>query len=208
MDYDFELVIMTCGERGTPHRAVISAANPGLTIHVWSGEETGLDGWRNCDRNMREFWRAKRAEVAAQKVLFIEYDVFANVALGPLMPALQKGCGIVCAAVKSPVRDGRSWFPFQETNRLPAELQSVVIGTAPMAVLLCDRAALDAVLDAKWDAVFEADVFCEIRLGTIMRSEGFSVVECSAWRGVGTRPMVPPGGASGIYHPVKMEVQS
>lgn len=206
MDYEFELAIMSCGTRGTPHLAAIQAANPGLVIHVWSGEETGLDGWRNCDRNIREFWRAKRAGVVAKSVLFFEYDVFANVALGGVIPRLQKGCGIVCSAVKSPVRDGRSWGPFQEISRLPAELQSMVIGTAPMAVLLCDRGALDDVLDERWDAAFEADVFCEIRLGTVMRAAGWNVLDRREWRGVGTLPMVPPEGASGMFHPVKMEV--
>ena len=209
-NYPFEIVILTTPAQGTPHLDALRAANPEAVIHIHPAADPATpeereNAWRNCDRNIRAWWLQARGTVAAKAVIFLEWDVFANVDLRPLLPPDLAGVGIVGARLKSPVRDARS-FPFHEAARLPAEVAAVAVGIVPSAVLWISRAALDAVADARWDACFEADILSELRLGSVIRASGYGVAGNLAWRGVGTTPLRLPSGAVGVFHPVKMEV--
>ncbi len=207
----FDVIILTTAAVGTPHLETLRAANPDLTIHVHAAPDADdaagrITAWRNCDRNLREWWKTQRDSVTSDAVLALEWDVFCNVDLMTIVPPLGNGYGLMGPNIKSPVRDGRSWAPFAELNRLPGGLASVALGVAPAAVMQLSRKALDAVADEQWDEVFALDIFCELRLPTIVRACGFSVEECLHWRWVGTQPMRVPSGGSGIFHPVKEEV--
>ena len=66
-------------------------------------------------------------------------------------------------------------------------------------------AALDAVLHPLHDAVFAANIFCEMRLPTVIRFEGFGVAAMDLPQVVCT-PQTPT--FPGIWHPVKLPVSS
>jgi hypothetical protein len=208
---DFEVVILTTAATGTPHLAALQEANPDLVIHVHKAkdathEAARLDAWRNCDRNLREWWQDHGFAVKAERVLFLEWDVFCNVPLQPLIPAKAGRAGLVAASIKTAVRDARSWPVFQETKRLPAHLRAWACGAVPFAALLIDRLALDALSAPQWDELFEADLFCELRTPTILRFLGMSVTACPAWNEVTTQPRAIPAGFRGLFHPAKQEV--
>jgi len=210
LTYDFECVMLTTAATGTPHLAALKRANPGLVIHVCEtqdapSEDLRLDAWRNCDRNLREWWKTHRNAVATERVIFLEYDVFCNVDLRDVVPGKSPISGMVGAALKTPVRDA-GWWPFREAAALPKPMQAFAVGMAPFAVLVVDRPALDAVADAAWDGLFEADVFCELRMPSLLRFLGFSVRGNRAWTAVGTTPQTAGKGFEGIMHPVKREV--
>lgn len=204
--YDFEVVWLTSGGRGTPHAAALQAANPDVISHVWSEPETGVEGWRNCDRNVREFWLACGDQVQADRVLFLEYDVFVNVDLRTLIPPEKRRVGLVGARLMTPVRDGRTFPPFGEVERLPREMRGLAIGIVPFAVALLTRAALDALAQPQHDALFKADIFCELRFPTMVRVSGFAVEGCPLWPAVTTTPRRTAPTAPGLYHPVKFPV--
>lgn len=198
---------MTTQATGTPHAARMQKANEGMMVHVWeSAQGLGDDRrrmWRNCDRNIREWWRVHRDEVQTDSVLCLEWDVFADVDVRKFIPPLATDCGIAAASIVTPVTAIRSYWPFEDIFRLPREMQGLACATAPLAVLLISRAALDAVLSTEYDAIFSADIFCELRLPTILRYAGFGVaamdlpnVHCTP-----CRPTEP-----GIWHPVKTSV--
>jgi len=207
--YHFECVWMTTNVTGTPHAAALQAANPELRVHTCyspQGEtpEDSRHRWRNCDRNIRGWWDENRAEVATDQVLFLEWDVFANVNLPDHLPSLGGNYGIAGPRILSPISD-RAFWPFQEDlPKLPREMEALACATAPLAVLLISRAALDAIQAPCYDAIFADDIFCETRLPTVIRHAGFRVVEMRL-PDVGCKPMIP-GPARGIYHPVKQPV--
>lgn len=205
MSYPFEAVWMTTAETGTPHAEALQAANPGLVIHVCHSPhgdtpaETTLL-WRNCDRNIRQWWRANRATVSADQFLFLEYDVFCDVDLRQVIRPAFEQCGIAAAKILSGLTDIRHFWPFADIPRLPRAMHAVACATAPLAVLLITRDALDATLNPEYDTVFAADIFCETRLPTVIRHAGFSVSSMPLPQVTAT-PTLPT--SPGIWHPVK-----
>lgn len=200
------IVWLTSGTLGTPHARALQAANPGAEIHTWTAPDTGRDGWKNCDRNIREWWRAKWMEVRSEWVLFLEWDVFCDVPISSVITVPRKGVGMVVPRLFSVVADRRRWMAFEEVPKLPREIQSLAIGGMPNAAVMLSLDALEAVLDPRWDAVFAEDILSELRLGTVVRASGFKVVSDPLWKDVGTVPLDPEKCRGGIFHPVKMEV--
>ena len=209
MSYPFEAVWMTTQEHGTPHAQALQAANPNLAIHVsappMAAPDDYLHAWRNCDRNIRSWWRVNRDATMKDAVLFLEYDVYCNADLRGIIPPLADGVGIAGPSVVNCVESRRSFWPFLYIPRLPRDMQGMAIAAAPLAVLLISRAALDAALRPEYDAVFADDIFCEVRLPTIIRHAGFQVAALPITNVVCV-PQTPPAGAIGIWHPVKHAV--
>lgn len=201
---------MTTQATGTPHAAALQAANPGLEIHACysshaATQQERLHLWRNCDRNIRAYWRDHRHLVAADAVLFLEYDVFCDIEITHLSAALDRGVDIAGAEVKSCVRHLRSYWPFEDIPRLPRFMQGLACAIAPAGVLLISRPALDAILAPEYDAVFAADIFCEVRLPTVIRHAGLNVGSLPL-PFVDATPKTPT--SPGIWHPVKSQISS
>lgn len=200
---DFHCVIMTSGDRGTPHLAALQASNPALTIGSLVAPETGEDGWRNCDRNIRTWWRENGAAVTTRRVLFLEYDVLVNCDLTEAFPPTDHPPGIEGVSVQQQVRDGRSWLPFRELDRLPESMRSKACGLAPLAVVMLSRNALEDLCDPRLDEVFAADIFSELRLGSVVRHLGYLAAANPRLAQVDCKPIANPGNAPGIWHAVK-----
>lgn len=206
--YPYEAVWMTTQTTGTPHAAALQAANPGLEIHSHYSLQGTTDTernhlWRNCDRNIRAYWRDHRNLVASGHVLFLEYDVFCDVDLRSVILPEFPDCGIAGASILSGLRDIRRFWPFADIPKLPRSMQALACASAPLAVLLISRPALDAILAPEYDPVFSADIFCETRLPTVIRHAGFSVSSMPIPHVTAT-PVTPT--SPGIWHPVKSPV--
>ena len=206
----FLAVILTTADTGTPHLATLRAHNPGLEIEVHEavrspGETLRRDAWRNADRNLLRWWEEAKFRTDADYFFALEWDVFANVSLVDSLP--ENPSDVLAAGLAHPVRDGRTWPPFKELRRLPAAMQRTACGVVPLAVLGLSRRALEELSHPAWEALFDADIFCELRLATIAATAGLSIAENRNWPHVGTSPEMPQAGFRGIMHPVKMEVR-
>lgn len=144
MAVKFEIVWNTTHGQPLIHRGLLTAANAGIPQHVCSVPADGERGWRNCDVNLRDWWRSHRAEVAAPWVLFLEWDVAATADLTAMIRTPKRGTGLVCAQLHSAVAHRRTWPPFGEIPRLPRVLREIAVGCVPNAVLLVSREAMDA----------------------------------------------------------------
>lgn len=201
--YDFEVVVMTSGVRGTPHAEALAASNPGLVTWVKTSAEMGLEGWRNPDRNIRDWWIANRGAVATRRVLFIEYDVLVKMDLREIFPASARWRGIEGCHLMQPVRDGRMFEPFREVNRLPATMRPWAIGLVPLAILMISVDALDEAAKEEHNALFAADVFSEMRLPTVIRAAGHRVGVNARLSHITPATIPYPAEAVGIWHGVK-----
>ncbi len=206
-DYPYEWCWMTTQERGTPHARALQDANPGLAIHVsavlaGATPEDAHHAWRNCDRNIRAWWRENRDRVSAGSMVFAEYDVLCNVDTRTVLPRLPLGVGICGPHRVSRIRDRRRFWPFADIPRLPLPMRPLAIAIAPLAVLIISRAALDLILRPELDEVFAADIFCELRLPTVIRWAGLQVASMDL-QNVHVTRMTVDDCPSGIYHPVK-----
>jgi hypothetical protein len=204
----FETVILSSPGRPTIHAEALRMANPEMVCHQWESQlPPGTEAWRNCDRNIRDFWAARRRGVVADSVLFLEWDVYANIDLRLLFT--HHTTAMLGAALKSPVTDRRTFLQFRELDRLPGWMRQTAIGLLPSAVLLMPRALLDALVDdPRCAETFDRDIISEIRLGSMARALGFQVGAVAGMAStVHTQPFTPAPGARGIFHPVKKEVR-
>lgn len=194
-----EIVWLTDQRRLVPHFKECADKNPWAVqhLHVAPPSKSFEHGWRNCDNNIRNFWREKRLKVRAPYVLFLEYDVRVNTALD-LDP--QPGVGV--AQIK---KSHQTWIHFNETelSRIPLGLRSLAMGVVPLAVTLWDRESLDKLLDPFLDSFFQLDVFSELRIGTCL-----NIIKAPCYvlplPYVGLKPTL--GEEDGIHHPVKNNI--
>ncbi|RYD38759.1 MAG: hypothetical protein EOP87_00905 [Verrucomicrobiaceae bacterium] len=201
--YDFEVVWLSSGGYGFPHADALWASNPDLAATQQTCPHTGEDGWRNCDRNIRAWWKAHRNTVEVDRVLFLEWDVLVTQDLRVAFPARRRMPGMEGASLRTPVRAGRWWQCFGEIPRLPEEMQPYAVGIAPLAVAMMSRDALDVICGEAYDDVFSRDIVSELRLPSVVRYAGFEVEGNSRLVNVTCGPSTQPGDRPGIHHPVK-----
>lgn len=202
VDPSLELVIMTSERQGAPHEAAARAHHG--TVHVHLGRDGATDTartelWRNCDRSIRDWWRANRHRVKSSHVAFAEWDVVCNADLrGGILPFV----GLAGRVIEP--RPGSGWQWWQEIDRLPEELRIHAASLRPLAVVIASRQCMDAIVSPQWDEVFSRDIFSELRLPTVARAAGFQLAELPELLGqVEHFPIPHPGTAPGVWHQVK-----
>ncbi|OYV06021.1 MAG: hypothetical protein CFE26_08560, partial [Verrucomicrobiales bacterium VVV1] len=166
----FEVVWMTSAHTGLPHCKEFTAANPLVIQHRCDSPEASGDErvriWRNCDRHIRNWWKASRHLVKSQHVIFLEWDVVCNVPLDRILSVQE---GLVCSRIKRQHNPEDSWYWFREVPNLPAAMQASAIGVVPLAVLQLTREALDALCEECHDELFTSDIYCEMRTPTLLQ---------------------------------------
>jgi len=200
--FDFEAVWMTSGNRGAPHDAALRNSNPGLTIYTHTSAESGMDGWRNCDRGIRDWWVSNREATAAGNFLFLEYDVLVKTDMREMFPRL-KPLIVVGCSLKTMVKDGRSSPPLKEAWKLPPKMHPYAIALVPFAILMLSREALDEMASPENDALYQADIFNEMRTPTLLRFKGFTIQGNPRLSHITATTIPYPSGESGIWHAVK-----
>lgn len=199
-----DVVWMTTTHHGIPHMRHLLKSNP--SIRQWSSNpQYSTDktlqhqSWRNCDRAIRTWWQNNRNKTLATNILFIEYDVLITAPIERYFNI--HATGMVGKEFLTPQKNPE-WVFWREIERLPAYLQPHACGITPLGVLMISRESLDTISDPIYNSVFEADIFCELRLATIAAHAGIQVksnknlqdVHC-----VETKYIPNPG----IYHSIK-----
>lgn len=187
---------MTHAGRETIHAAEFLLHNPDVQVFTHYGQAD----WRNSDRHIREWWRENRENVTGEIIVTAEWDVKADVDVSRF---LRPVAGV---EFKRIIKD--SWCWFIESDHLPNHLRRHACGVAPLGFAVWNRRALDKLCSEEHDDVFAQDIFCELRLPTVLRSSGIPVdllnpeinVECAADELSVDRLACP-----GIHHPVKMK---
>ena len=189
-------LIVTYGDRGTPWLENLRASNPDLEIHVACDNREGHQPslWRSCDRFLRDWWKQNHDKVSGTHLWLLEHDVLVTTSL----PDCAGITGMGGQHIKRV--ENRDWVWLQEAERLAQGM--VPYGMAPLGVTVYHRAALDALISPEWDSLFDADVFCELRLPSVIAHCGFPLVELPL-PGVRACNITPDWSVPGIYHAVK-----
>jgi hypothetical protein len=201
-----EAVIMTTPRTGTPHLANIQRDNPVVHVHHGKDGETEAERiqlWRNCDRSIRDWWRANRKNVKASHVAFVEWDVVVNL---DLTRCIVPGAGLVGATVDN--WPSRPWSWWSEIERLPKDLRRNAASLRPLGVVIASRECLDAIADWWWGHTFALDIFCELRLPTVAKAAGFLLRTSPHLANVRHFPIPHPGDKPGVWHQVKIPLAS
>lgn len=191
-------LVVKYGTTGTPWLGQLKESNPGLKVFVGFDERQGpkKDLWRSCDRFLRDWWRENRNHVESEHLWYLEYDVLVSA----LLPDVSNVKGMAGKGHKR--RSNRDWVWMREAERLPVGMEPV--GIVPLGVTVYHRLALDAVASTEWDRLFASDVFCELRLPSVLYHCGFEV-KVLPLPDVRWHATSPPVDRPGIYHAVKSQ---
>ena len=122
--------------------------------------------WRSIDATIYRWFRNRK--VNARRYLIIEYDCLCNVDLNnyyaEVMSADVAGIDLFTRADNP----GWKWFRDEEVNKLPYEDRTFAAGIVPFTCTIFSHEALENIVEN----VYRQDVFCELRLGTIIRKLG------------------------------------
>ena len=118
---------------------------------------------RNCIRNnhdkfIRDWARDNLPKITTNNVALIEWDVLVN---KPFPNLKMEG-----ASSKFFKADHR-WCWMAQEHRLQ-EFKDSAFGLTPFAVLLFNKECIKEWVKEKYDSLYERDIFCELRIGTIM----------------------------------------
>ncbi len=189
-------LVVTYGNKGTPWMEHLRRSHPEMEIHVACDGRVGksADLWRSCDRFLRDWWKENGGRVSGSHLWLLEHDVLVTTEL----PDCSEVRGMGGQHVKH--AENRDWMWLGEADRLPEGM--LPHGMAPLGVTVYHRQALDALIDPAWDALFAADVFCELRLPSVIAHCGFPLVELPLPE-VRAGSITPDRNVPGIYHAVK-----
>jgi hypothetical protein len=196
------------------HLDIIKHNNPDADIiaaNIYDPNLTGKDAWRNCDKLVRNWLRNNKHLIKNKHVCIAEYDVYMNLKL----PAdLDINNQLYCSA---PAPNPSSFFLWFSENERLGRLQQYAFGTALFCLYLMDRECIEYWLDEEFDYLYNEDIFCELRFGTIMNYKGVNISRFGKflkWNlkaqptHLNEQIKKQPTYLSnpGIYHPVKQRV--
>ena len=161
------ICVVTYGDKGCPWLDSLTKSNPQSEIWLIDDLRTGNSKtlWRNSDVPLREFWAKCGETVGSDRLWFLEHDVLVTTAL----PDARDVLGVAGKDVM--VGDGWMWMG--ERDRL--EDGMFPVGIAPLGVSVFSREALDAIVNPRWDSLYEKDVFCELRTPSVVKTCGLPV---------------------------------
>lgn len=119
--------------------------------------------WRNSDNLIRNWLRNNISQIKNNKVAILEWDVLVTQKLPDI-----KLVGAMGKHIHKPTKNN-GWKWFKEINKLE-EYKKYAIGIAPLGILFIDRGSILSLIDSKFDDIFNKNIFCELRLPTILNS--------------------------------------
>ncbi len=158
--------------------------------------------WRNCDRLLR-FWLQKNKNIIkTTRVALIEWDVLFTKPLPHELNTNEK-----VFSIDKKVYNKNEWIWFEESKKLK-EYQKYACGLTIMGCLLMDSCIIDEWTNTEFDDLYEQDIFCELRTGTIFNYKNIR------WESLS--PFMPniryeranfDPGILDFYHPIKLPPQ-
>lgn len=170
-----------------------------IDVDVLTKEWASEDKWGGIDTVLYRWFR--HGGLRAERYVFFEWDTLATMPVKEYFGALwdEDAAGASTMLIE---RDP-DWWWFHQLDRLPPHVRDVAAGIVPLSGLLLSDRALAAVASS----AIPADVYCELRLGTLLRAAGFTLSEyppetqrMNQWH---RDLIVYDADKPGIYHPIK-----
>ena len=192
------IVILTCPNCPPIHFDAIHRSNPYASISVYYEEHWGekKNHWRNADRMIRNWWMNNRKCFPYEKhFVILEWDVYVN--------------DEIIWVDKEDALSGKNlhvdleskWEWWKDADKLPSDMTPV--GLSPLCCLSMTRDALDEIARPKWDSLFQSNIFCELRLPSIVYHSGMKVTTSDLPYVSSGETKAHTSGKRGIFHSVK-----
>lgn len=165
-----------------------------------SGAGIGLSKntiWRNNDRFIREWISENISHIEYEKVAILEWDVLVTTSLMNIDLN-----GFYANQIINPSKD-KWWMWSKEIPRLES-IKDYALGVVPFGVIFLEKKCLQSYIDPEFDKLYNADIFCELRLGSHLNFCGFQSnslnIKSISW--VKYTGMIE----NNFYHPVKRKI--
>ena len=186
-------VVAVCN--ASPER-VEGAVDVDLLSRRWSDE----DKWSSADSILYRWFL--HGGIRARRYLMLEWDTLATMPVKEFYGELWDRDAVATSVKRIETHPEWQWFR-QQLHLLPPHLRQHAAGVVPFNGLLLSHRALAAVVEADPPP----GIFCELRIGTLLRASGFDLSELPPEK----RKMNSfhplnisfDGVTPGIYHPIK-----
>jgi len=153
--------------------------------------------WRNNDKFIREWFRSNLDKIQHNNIAILEWDVVVTIPLPDIAVNGFVGRNLQRLNINQ-------WVWFNEINRL-GRYKPYAMGSAPFCVQFMDRQCINRWVDQEFDDIYSEDIFCELRLPTILNYANVNMSEYSMpyveWHVMEYYKDIP-----GIYHAIKHKV--
>lgn len=206
---NLQVLWLTDESKNLIHQDAFTLSNPNIIQHISSGKKdigNSREGWRNADRLIRSWWKSDGYKTNADTIFCLEWDVYCNYPL----EKLEISAGLNGTYILNPI-DNEDWCWWQELNRLPKDLHQYATGCAPLGFLAISRNCLDDISDQKFDSIFAADIFSEMRLPTCVKSCEYNVqefIKTDLKNSIFCHEINIPTKQAGIFHAVKKVIDN
>jgi hypothetical protein len=179
----------------SPER-VEGAIDVSLLSKRWSDE----DKWASADSILYRWFL--HGGIRARRYLMLEWDTFATMPVKAFYGDLWDRDVVATSVKRWETHPRWQWFR-QQSHLLPPHLRPHAAGVVPFNGLLLSHRALAAVVASDPPPA----IFCELRIGTLLRAAGFEFHELPPEKR--TMNSFHPlnvkfdGKTPGIYHPIK-----
>lgn len=193
------IVFLTVEGYGVPHLDWFLKTNRNLEydIYVSNLSDNRTDAWRNCDRNVRDYYKSVGRFCKDDVFLFLEWDVLVNCDLKQKFDFGFKGiCG------RNIVDLGQDWPHFVDLDKLPKELREKAIGIVPFGIIQMGRNFLELMCSPAFDYLYNDDIFCELRTPSLANFIGCEIRSNPSLDRCEWFPIQFDGGEN-IYHSMK-----
>jgi hypothetical protein len=177
-------------------------------INSYSRDPSVLS-WRNCDKLLREWLKKNIHKIKSQKVALLEWDVLFTKELPSDLDLKNKFFSKDLKIYRAPKETAKSrfyedemqWRWFFEKHKL-GRFEQYACGVPIMGCLLTDVSFLRSLIDDEFEPLYKEDIFCELRIGTIMNYKHMTWVPLFFMPNIVVR-LCNLNSSPGFYHPVK-----
>jgi hypothetical protein len=171
-----------------------------VDVHLLSKRWSDEDKWTSADSILYRWFL--HGGVRAQRYLMLEWDTLATAPVKEFFGELWDRDAVGTSVKLHETHPEWQWFR-EQMHLLPPTLRQHAAGIVPFNGLLLSHRALSAVVDADPPP----GIFCELRIGTLLRSAGFEMAEYppEKQRMNSFHPLNISfdGITPGIYHPIR-----
>lgn len=152
--------------------------------------------WRNSDSLYRLWLKNNINKIKYNNIAILEWDVLVSKTLPNICVE-----GLIVKQINNP-RINPKWYWFKQLNSLE-KYSKYAMGITPLAVMFMNKQCIDILLDKEFDTLYDKDIFCELRLPTILNSKNIKIIKYPLpdvdWND--TVFTLKPS----IYHPIKIK---
>lgn len=155
--------------------------------------------WRNCDKLIRDWLKNNVGEIRTNNVLLIEWDVLVKKELPDMF--IDR---VYCKEIRT-IQHNRRWCWFNENNVL-GEYKRFAMGIVPFGFIMLNIDHINMWIDPKFDKLYEQNIFCELRFGTIMNASNGKLSKYDLPYILGGNKKHDSLNKNELYHPVKYAI--